>query len=107
MAVSVATRVIKRSTQPPYFREIRVITGDTAYPTGGWVIAASAFTLKAIKHGGLAKIVAGFAAGFAHADLLAQADGSVKLRLRVAAGTEVPDGTNASSVTVQCTVEGY
>lgn len=87
----------------------RILVGDASpgYPTGGWVVTAAQCGLSQILKGGLCRISAGFSAAFAHADALAQTDGSVKIRLRAAAGTEVPNGTDASTVTILFDCQGY
>ncbi len=85
----------------------RRVTFDDSYVTGGEPLAASAFSLKRITRAVGVVLVSGFAAGFAHVDPLVQTDGSLLLRLRAAAGTQVASEANASTVVADVTVEGY
>jgi hypothetical protein len=109
MAVSTAAiSRVGRNIVGRRFEEARQVTFDSSYPTGGEVLAASAFNLSFIRCSvGNPQIISGFAAGFAHCDALVQTDGSLLLRLRAAAGTEVPNATDASTVVVNVTVQGY
>lgn len=85
----------------------RKIVFGANYVTGGVVVTAAQCGLSRIQHGGVARITAGFASGFAHVDALAQTNGTVKLRLRAAAGTEVASDGDASTVTAIFDVQGY
>lgn len=107
MAVTAATITgVKPNVAGARRQVTRTITFDNSYPTGGEAVAASVFGLKRIQLA-RAHIVSGFAAGFAHVDPLRQTDGSLLLRLRAAAGTEVANATDASTVVAEVTVEGY
>lgn len=86
----------------------RRVAFDDSYVTGGEPVAASAFGLRRIlRASGPAIIVSGFAAGFAHVDPLVQTDGSLLLRVRAAAGTQIASAADASTVVADVTVEGY
>lgn len=80
---------------------------DSSYPTGGEAVTAAQFGLRQIVIVHAARLIAGFSASFAHVDTLRQTDGSLLLRLRAAAGTEVPNATDASTVTCTVLVEGW
>ncbi len=107
MAVTVTKPAIKRQSIGGYAMVYRTITFDASYIPGGEVVTAADFGLRVIKAPNFACILAGFAAGFAHVDPLLQADGSIKLRLRAAAGTEVPNATDVSTVSALVGVLGY
>lgn len=108
MAVTAAAIAsVKRNTAGALTEVTRLVTFDNSYVTGGEPLAASAFGLKQIKNVRVNQIVAGFAAGFAHVDGLPQTDGSLLLRLRAAAGTEVANAANASTVTARICVVGF
>ncbi len=85
---------------------VRRVTFDDSYVTGGEPLAASAFGLHRIKRSS-AVLVSGFSADFAHVDPLVQTDGSLLLRLRAAAGTQVASEGDASTVVADITAEGY
>lgn len=107
MAVSsAAISGLSRENIGTNFHVYRRVTFDSAYVTGGEPLAASAFGLRFIRTA-RASIVSGFAAGFAHVDALPQTDGSLLLRLRAAAGTQVANNTDASSVVVDVEAVGY
>lgn len=107
MAVtSAAIAGVRRNNAGSLMEVTRLITFDAAYVTGGEPLAASAFGLSQIKQA-RAQLVGGFAAGFAHVDPLVQTDGSLLLRLRAAAGTEVANAADASTVTARVVVEGF
>lgn len=108
MAALVPTTItgVKRQFTGSRIETWRAATGDASYPTGGWPITAANCGLSSVKVGGLGKITAGFSAAFAFCDVLKQTDGSIKLRLRAAAGTEVPNATDCSSVTMHFQVSG-
>lgn len=107
MAATVTTMAgVKRQFTGSRIETWRSMTGDTAYPTGGYPFTAAQCGLSSVKIGGIARIAAGFSAAFAHADVLKQADGSCKVRFRAAAGTEVPNGTDMSAVTAHFSVSG-
>ncbi len=106
MATAAAISGVKRNTAGALTEVTRLVTFDNSYLTGGEVLAASSFGLHRIKQA-RAQIIAGFAAGFAHVDALPQTDGTLKLRLRAAAGTEVASEADASTVTARVVVEGY
>lgn len=97
---------IKRNSIGVLFGEKRRVTFDNSYVTGGKPLAASAFRLHQIKRA-TASIVSGFAAGFADCDALVQTDGSLLLRLRAAAGTEVANAADAGTVVVDVYAEGF
>lgn len=106
MATTAAIAGVKRNTAGALTEVTRLMTFDDSYVTGGEPIAASAFGLHQIKQA-RAQILAGFAAGFAHVDPLVQTNGSLLVRLRAAAGTEVANAADASTVTARIVVEGY
>lgn len=107
MAVTVAKTSRTKDAPPGWLdRASRNITFDNAYVTGGEPVAASDFGMKEIIYVYSARIVSGFSAAFAHVDTLRQSDGSLLLRLRAAAGTEVPNATDASTVSCTVIVEG-
>ena len=106
MAVSSAEIAgVKRNTAGSFTAVMRRVTFDNSYVTGGEPLAASAFGLHRINRA-TAMIVSGFSASFAHCDALRQTDGSLLLRLRAAAGTEVANAADASTVVVDVYVEG-
>ncbi len=111
MAVATAAvATIGRQVYGTLFEVTRDITFDNSYVTGGEPVPASAFGLSRIVSafgGGATVIRSGFSAAFAFCDVLTQTDGSALLRLRAAAGTEVPNATDASTVAVRCVVRGY
>lgn len=108
MAVSTASiSTARRESVGRNERVVRRVTFDSAYVTGGEPVPASAFGLKRIRLAYQPQIVSGFAAGFAHCDALVQTDGSLLLRLRAAAGTQVAADADASTVVVDVMVEGY
>lgn len=96
----------KRNTAGSYMEVVRRVTFDNSYVTGGEPLAASAFGLHQIRSA-RAVLVSGFAAGFAHVDPLVQTSGSLLLRLRAAAGTEVANAADASTVVVDITAQGF
>lgn len=106
MATAASISGVKRNTAGSLIEVTRLVTFDNAYVTGGEPLAASAFGLHRIKQA-RATILAGFAAGFAHVDPLPQTDGSLLLRLRAAAGTEVAAAADASTVTARVVCQGY
>ncbi len=97
---------VRRNTAGSLTGVMRRVTFDSSYVTGGEPLAASAFGLHQIKRSAVT-FVSGFASGFAHCDALRQTDGSLLLRLRAAAGTEVANAADASTVVVDVYVEGY
>lgn len=107
MAVTVAAISKVKADVTARRRVCKTVTFDNSYPTGGEPVTAAQFGLSRVLHAMPAKIVSGFAAGFAHCDPILQTDGSIKLRLRAAAGTEVPDTTDASTVVCVVEVEGW
>lgn len=107
MAVTVATvPKVKRQFVGSRIQTTRNITFDSSYLTGGEPVSAAQMGLNRVRLALQATITSGFSAAFAHCDPLVQADGSMLLRLRAAAGTEVPNATDASTVVVRVTVEG-
>lgn len=106
MATAATIAGVKRQFTGSRIQTTRLITFDSSYVTGGEVFTAAQFGLSSIRVAINATIITGFAAGFAHVDVLPQTDGTVKLRLRAAAGTEVANAADASTVTARVTVEG-
>ncbi len=107
MAASVAAiSGIKREAYGQQFHVHRRVTFDNSYVTGGEPITAAQFGLRNIK---LARawMRDGFASGFAHVDALAQTDGSLLLRLRAAAGTQVASEADAATVVVDVEAIGH
>lgn len=108
MAVTVTTTSRTKDAPPGFLdRASRNIVFDSSYPTGGEVVLASDFGMKEIIYVYPARLVSGFSAAFAHVDTLRQTDGSLLLRLRAAAGTEVPNATDASTVACTVIAEGH
>lgn len=107
MALTVATVAgVNREFTGSYIETVRTVTFDSGYVTGGEPITAAQCGLRLIKKGVQATIISGFASGFAHCDILVQTDGSALLRLRAAAGTEVANAADASTVVVRIIVKG-
>lgn len=107
MAVTVATLAsVKREFTGSYIETVRTVTFDSSYPTGGEAVTAAQFGLSSIKKVVDARIISGFSAAFAHVDVLPQTGGGALLRLRAAAGTEVPNATDASTLVTRITVKG-
>lgn len=106
---STVTKTTRTKDAPPGFlkRSSRNIVIGNPYPTGGVAVTAAQFGLKSITYVYAARLVSGFSAAFAHVDTLRQTDGSLLIRLRAAAGTEVPNATDASTVTCTVICEGY
>lgn len=109
MSVTVITPTSRTKDAPPGFldRASRNITFPSSYPTGGIPILASDFGMKEIVYVYAARLVTGFSAAFAHVDTLRQTDGSLLIRLRAAAGTEVPNATDTSTVACTVIAEGH
>jgi hypothetical protein len=107
MAATVATVAgVNREFTGSYIETLRTVTGDSStYAAGGYPITAASLGLHSVKKA-VSVIISGFGSGFAHADPLVQTDGSLKLRLRAAAGTEVADGVDAHLVVVRLIVKG-
>lgn len=108
MAASAAAITgVKRQTAGQLFSVVRRVTFDDSYVTGGEPVTAASFGLSRIVRIGNTTLRAGFASGFAHVDPLIQTDGSLLVRLRAAAGTQVSNGADASTVVADITVEGF
>lgn len=107
MAATVATITgVKREFTGSYIETVRTVTFDSTYPTGGEAITAAQFGLSTIQKVVGVTFVSGFASGFAHIDPLIQTDGSLLVRLRAAAGTEVANDADAHTVVCRITVKG-
>lgn len=107
MAVTITTTTrTKDHSIGPYKRTSRNIVFDSSYVTGGEPVTARQVGLHNVILAHPPRLVSGFSAAFAHVDALRQTDGSLLLRLRAAAGTEVPSTTDASTVTCTIICEG-
>lgn len=107
MAATAATVAgTKRQYVGQLISVVRRITLDNAYVTGGEPVTAAQLGLHRVRRIVNVVLEAGIAVA-AHVDPLIQTDGSVKIRLRTAAGAEVASLADASTVVISLTVEGY
>lgn len=105
-AVTHGTYKVKNDERKIRTEKHRTVTFDSSYPTGGEAVSAADVGLSRITSAD-ARFLGGFSAAFSFVEPLVQSTGSVLLRLRAAAGTEVPNATDASTVSVRLIVWGY